>query len=215
MAAGRNNRSPYDGMASWYGLMADPFEGPLRREAFTLADIRPGEYVLDAGCGPGSALKDLARRAAPGGRICGQDISKAMTDKARKRAADLIREGLVRIRTGDLREPYWETAYFDAILCSFTLETLAPGDAASVLADFRRILRPEGRLVLVHMAAVEGTPSLTERLYGRLRRARPDLIDCRPSDFSAALTRAGFRPDRVRNQRPLGLAVRILRAGPA
>ena len=155
----------------------------------------------------GYALRVQTVQGARGGVIEGDvDINEDLE------VAGDIRAGHVRVHTGDLREPCWETGEFDGILCSFALETLDGEGAATVLAEFRRILRPGGRLVLVHMARTGVGETAMERLYARAARRRPDLVDCRPSDFGPALERAGFRTDHEHLRRPLGLGVKVLRA---
>jgi ubiquinone/menaquinone biosynthesis C-methylase UbiE len=51
------------------------------------AQLRPGERVLDVGCGFGASTREAAERAAPSGRVVGVDISAAMLQPARHRIA--------------------------------------------------------------------------------------------------------------------------------
>jgi len=56
---------------------------------FTHAKARPGETVLDVGCGLGPTTVELARQVGPKGRAIGLDVSATMIELARKRAAGL------------------------------------------------------------------------------------------------------------------------------
>src|SRR5688572_18863343 len=53
------------------------------------ADARPGERVLDVGCGSGATSRTLAERVAPGGEVEGVDISAPLLAVARSRVGDL------------------------------------------------------------------------------------------------------------------------------
>lgn len=65
----------------------DAVFAPVLAATIALAGPRPGEQVLDVGCGCGASLLELARHVAPGGRVLGVDVSKAMLDLAEARIA--------------------------------------------------------------------------------------------------------------------------------
>ncbi|WP_328559626.1 class I SAM-dependent methyltransferase [Streptomyces coelicoflavus] len=100
---------------------------------------RPGD-VLDLGCGTGS-LSLLA--AEQGHRVTGVDRSPAMVELARTKLAG--RDAV--FLTGDAAAPPVGEQRFDAVLVRHVLWTLP--DPGRVLRDWRQLLRPKGRLVLV------------------------------------------------------------------
>src|ERR1700690_2026963 len=59
---------------------------PLGRLAMDRSNVRPGERVLDVGCGCGDTTVELAERVAPGGAVTEIDISAPMLERARERA---------------------------------------------------------------------------------------------------------------------------------
>src|SRR5690242_20280790 len=65
---------------------------PVVTEGFELQvrllDIKPGNYVLDVGCGIGLQALAMAKLAAPTGKVVGTDISTVMIDIARSRTAN-------------------------------------------------------------------------------------------------------------------------------
>src|SRR5580765_3179713 len=105
-------------------------------------DLKPGERVLDVGCGPGRHAHELARR---GIMVHGVDISARFVELARANAP----EGATFERLDARTLPF--DAEFDAAIClcqgAFGLMT-ADGEDEAVLAGIARALRSGGRLAL-------------------------------------------------------------------
>ena len=98
---------------------------------------RPGERILDAGCGTGGHLGLIRRAAAV---AIGLDFSGGMLAVARRSHR---REALIQ---ADLNQPLpVRDSVFDAVLCSLVSEHLT--DLPAFFAELRRLLRPAGRLV--------------------------------------------------------------------
>jgi SAM-dependent methyltransferase len=82
-----------------------------------LASIRPGNSVLDVGCGTGGLAVGAARRAVPGGACTGVDIAQSMIEAARVRSE---REGTpVQFICGDAQTCAFRPASFDTIISRF------------------------------------------------------------------------------------------------
>jgi SAM-dependent methyltransferase len=122
----------------WADAPADPEPWAWeRRRALLLGEARPGERVLDLGCGAGrfvAALRDA------GADPIGVELAEAALERARANApgADL------RLLAGDGSLPL-EHASVDLVWCSEVLEHVA--DTAHLLLEIRRVLRPGGRLL--------------------------------------------------------------------
>jgi arsenite methyltransferase len=110
------------------------------RETF---GARPGERVLDVGCGPGFYCAELADEVGPSGSVVGVDASPAMLELAGRRCAGL---GNVELRAGDATALGVSDADFDAALCVQVLEYVAETRAG--LAELHRALKPGGRVLV-------------------------------------------------------------------
>jgi SAM-dependent methyltransferase len=141
----------YDTIADAYAarVVDAPYNAHYERPAmFDLLPPIDGLHVLDAGCGSGIHAETLLDRGA---RVTGIDGSAAMLEHARRRLAG--RE--VDLRVADLRAPLpFADGSFDGILSSLVLHYVR--DWAPMLAEFRRVLRPDGWLAFsTHHPAAE------------------------------------------------------------
>lgn len=100
-----------------------------------------GLRVLDAGCGPGFLTRYLLDRGVA--EVAAFDISPAMIKMARERVGDRA-----RLFVADLALPLpgLQSAYFDLIVSSLAIDYVL--DWSVPLAEFRRVLKPGGRLVM-------------------------------------------------------------------
>ncbi len=123
----------------WADAPADPEPWAWRRRReLLLGEARPGERVLDLGCGAGRFVAALRQAGAD---PVGVEIAEAALERARANApgADL------RLLEDDGSLPL-EHAAVDLVWCSEVLEHVA--DTAHLLLEVRRVLRPGGRLLI-------------------------------------------------------------------
>ena len=124
----------------------DPYSFVSRSELARFAEevrVGPGDVLVDLGCGRGGAGLWVA--AATGADLIGIDIAEAALDAARERAAAMGRSNAT-FRRGEFESTGLGDASADAAMSVDAL-LFTPSKAAA-LVEFRRILRPGGRLVL-------------------------------------------------------------------
>jgi SAM-dependent methyltransferase len=152
-----------------------------------VADLRPGEVVLDLGSGAGADVLIAARRVSPGGRAIGLDMTPGMLELARKNAAEAGADN-VEFVEGYLEDIPLPDASVDVVLSNCVINLAA--DKGVVLAEAARVLRPGGRFAVTDIVADAGIDPATrtdmEQWAGCLAGALTE------AEYRAALTGAGF-----------------------
>jgi SAM-dependent methyltransferase len=161
-----------------------------RRRALLLAEARPGERVLDLGCGAG---RFVAALQVAGARPVGVELAQAALDRARRNApgADL------RLLGDDGSLPL-DHASVDLVWCSEVLEHVA--DTAHALLEVRRVLRPGGRLLVTvpFHGRVKGTLIALARFDAHFDPLGQHLRFYTRTSLAATLDETGFSEVRVR-----------------
>jgi demethylmenaquinone methyltransferase/2-methoxy-6-polyprenyl-1,4-benzoquinol methylase len=97
----------------------------------------------------------------------------------------------VQLHCGDAAELPFESGSIDGIFTSFTLELFDTPELPIVLTEWRRVLRPGGRLAVVAISK-EGKQGVVMKAYEWTHKHFPNLMDCRPIFVSRAIEAAGF-----------------------
>ena len=141
-----HNPRAYDWLARLITLGG---EGKFRRRTLDLAELQPGNAVLDVGCGTGTLLIEAAKRVGPNGSAHGIDASGQMIAYARRKAA---RQGVTaKFVEGSADDLPFPDASFDAVFCTLMLHHLPDAMQMATIMEIRRVLRPGGRMVIVDM----------------------------------------------------------------
>ena len=186
-------RGIYARLAPLYGIWERLVEARATKLAMELAAVRGSEKVLEVGVGPGTALEWLSRSNA-GGITIGADLCFDMLRRANRRFPPAPQAP--PLCQCDVRSLPLADNSFDLIFSGYMLDLLSASDIATAIQEMRRILKPSGRLLLLHL-------SLGNRWFDRLWRLlyglAPTLLGgCRPIRLAAYLPEAGFtvREDR-------------------
>jgi ubiquinone/menaquinone biosynthesis C-methylase UbiE len=138
----------YNVLCHIYDAFGLVMEAKARQRAMEIADIRNGESVLEVAVGTGLNFVEILKRN-PSGWNEGLDICPMMVRKTKKRAE---RTGFTNysIKVGDSRNLPYADGVFDVIINEYMFDIFPTSEYDSVLKEFQRILKPNGRLVLVN-----------------------------------------------------------------
>jgi len=178
----------YRKIAPGYDLWARVTESKARDRCLEFAAVQDGESVLEVAVGTGLAFERILK-ANPSGRNEGIDLTAAMLIRAEKRAASTGIKSY-RLTVGDACALDFPDNDFDVLINNYMLDLLPEGDFLTVLAEFRRVLRPGGRLVLVNMTkGMRWYNSIWEWVY----RVNPAWLGgCRGVEVLPLLGQIGF-----------------------
>ncbi|UXH79484.1 bifunctional demethylmenaquinone methyltransferase/2-methoxy-6-polyprenyl-1,4-benzoquinol methylase UbiE [Roseateles amylovorans] len=153
-AKARRVRGVFDSVASRYDVMNDLMSMGLHRawKTYTVAvaNLKPGERVLDIAGGTGDMARAFAKKVGERGMVVHTDINEAMLRTGRERMLD---EGLVLpTNLCDAEALPYRDASFDLVCVAFGLRNMTHKDRA--LSEMCRVLKPGGRLLVLEFSQV-------------------------------------------------------------
>jgi len=122
---------------------------------FSIEELKPGEKVVDIGCGAGIDSIIAARMVAPSGQVVGVDMTPNMLEKARRAAGEAGIEN-VEFRQGYGEELPIDDGWADVVISNGVLN-LFP-DKTAGLKDMARVLKPMGRLQIGDILVQKAVP---------------------------------------------------------
>lgn len=162
-----------------------------------LAEVGPGDRVLDAACGTGVVTRRAAERAGSAGRVTGLDLNASMLAVARS-LPPVVGAPIEWVEANVLAMPLPDAA-FDVALCQHGLQQFP--DRPSALRELHRVLRSGGRLALSVWSRIEANPGFLALVEALERRVGTEAANNRRAPFALAdaaqvgglLAEAGFR----------------------
>lgn len=125
--------------------------GDFGTAALAAANARPGERVIDIGCGLGGTTRALAEAVGLGGHVLGVDISEELVASARSH-----RVPNATFVVGNAATHPFEPASYDLVFSRFGVMFF--GDPVAAFRNFQQALKPTGRLVFVCWRTTQENP---------------------------------------------------------
>jgi demethylmenaquinone methyltransferase / 2-methoxy-6-polyprenyl-1,4-benzoquinol methylase len=192
-------RRMFDRVAPRYDLANTVFslgqDRAWRRAAARAAGLADGQRALDVACGTGALTRELAA-AAPGAVVVGLDFSWEMVRRAAAHAAAEAGPGPAYLVGDALRLPLRDSAV-DVLTIAFGLRNLPePGTG---LLEFRRVLRPGGRLVVCEFSqpVVPVLRDVYRRYLTRLMPVAARRLTSDPEAYQYLARSIGAWPDQA------------------
>jgi ubiquinone/menaquinone biosynthesis C-methylase UbiE len=181
--------SVYDKIAPVYDVWGKLTESRARNRAIELAEIQDGSHVLEVAVGTGLAFYEIVKRN-PNGINTGIDLSLGMLEKAKMRLK-AISSTNYSLNIGTAFQLEMADKSIDVLVNNYMFDLIPFEDMDQVLTEFRRVLKREGRLVLVNMTEGERFGS---KLYDVVYNLSPKTMGgCRGVKLSGKLEELGFR----------------------
>lgn len=187
-------REVYRRFASTYDLWSSIAESKARRRCLELAEIKNGESVLEVAVGTGRLFERILR-LNPLGRNEGIDLSVEMLARARVRAEKTGAKNYL-LKIGDAYNLESPNNSFDVVLNNYMFDLIPERDFMKILQEFKRVLRPGRRLILVNMTR---GPGWFNAIWDWVYRLKPSLLGgCRGVELGPYVEKAGF--DKLRRE---------------
>jgi arsenite methyltransferase len=154
---------------------------------FLLADLHPGEHVLDLGSGGGLDVLLSARRVGPDGHAYGVDMTDEMLDLARRNQQRAGVANATFLRGTIERVPLPDAAV-DVVISNCVINLAE--DKGAVIREAFRVLRPGGRLAVSDMVELRPLPAEVKRAVDAWAGCVAGTIPV--GDYRRLLVEAGF-----------------------
>ena len=128
-------------------------ERSFREGMLHLAHLRPGESVLDVGCGTGTLALAAKRQVGTTGTVYGVDASPEMIARAEKKARKAGVE--VVFKKAFAQKLPFTDAQFDVVLTTVMLHHLPRAARHELAAEIRRVLKPGGRVLAIDFGGTD------------------------------------------------------------
>ena len=178
----------YNSLSGIYDVWGTLAESRARERAIELADIKEGQNILEVAVGTGLAFYEIVKRNRRGQNL-GIDISPGMLDKAKTRLSKLAGVNY-QLELGSAFHLPAEDQKFDLLVNNYMFDLIPFDEMDGIMAEFKRVLKQGGKLVLVNMTKGE---RLGSGLYDLIFRLSPKSIGgCRGIRLSERLIDHGF-----------------------
>jgi len=198
----------YNRIASIYDLFGILMESKARQRALGIATIKNGEKVLEVALGTGLNFVEILKRN-PLGWVEGVDISSKMLERAKKRISKTGQQNYT-LHLCDCRHLPFEHGSFDVLMNQYMFDIFPVEDFIPILAEFKRVLKDGGRIVLVNMTKGE---KWLNQIYEEMYKLKLSLFaGCRGIRVQPFLEASGFQEIEREYVSQLGFPSEVVRA---
>lgn len=178
----------YGKMSGFYDFWAHLTEAKARKVALEKSGIRNGQNIMEVAVGTGILFEEIVG-INRNGQNTGIDLTKGMLEKARVRMAKTEFSNY-DLKVGNALDLEFENESFDLLYNCYMLDLLSFDKIDVVLDEFKRVLKPNGKLILVNMTKGK---SIVSRFYEKLYKLSPRLMGgCRGLEMKAKVLEKGF-----------------------
>jgi ubiquinone/menaquinone biosynthesis C-methylase UbiE len=180
--------SMYDKIAPIYDIWGKLTESQARNRALELSEIKDGQAILEVAVGTGLAFYEIVKRN-PNGTNIGIDLSPGMLGKAKNRVSKLS-ESNYSLDVGNAFGLSNEDESIDTLVNNYMFDLISFEDMDKILLEFRRVLKTDGKLILVNMTEGERFGS---KIYDVIYNISPKTMGgCRGIKLTEKLQQYGF-----------------------
>lgn len=178
----------YDKLANVYDIWGKLTESRARSRAIELAAIEDGQNILEVAVGTGLAFYEIVKRN-PHGQNVGIDLSNGMLQKAKHRLKKSAGANY-SLSIGTAFNLPAQTESVDLLINNYMFDLIPFEDMDKVLMEFKRVIKKDGKLILVNMTEGE---TVGGRLYDFIYRLSPKAMGgCRGVRLTDKLRQHGF-----------------------
>ncbi|MCX7789685.1 MAG: methyltransferase domain-containing protein [Chloroflexaceae bacterium] len=178
----------YDRIAPLYDMWAILTETDARNRALELAAIQDGQSILEVAVGTGLAFHEIVKRN-PNGINIGVDLSRGMLEKAKRRLRGLSRANYA-LAVGTAFHLGVKDESIDILTNHYMLDLIPFDDMDGILLEYRRVLKRNGKLIMVNMTEGERFGS---KIYDFVYSISPKTMGgCRGIKLKERLQQLGF-----------------------
>lgn len=181
--------SVYDKIAPIYDIWGKLTESHARNRALELSEIKDGQTILEVAVGTGLAFYEIVKKN-PNGTNIGIDLSQGMLEKAKKRVSQLS-EANYSLDVDTAFDLSVEDESVDTLVNNYMFDLISFEDMDKILLEFRRVLKKDGKLILVNMTEGERFGS---KMYDFIYNISPKTMGgCRGVKLTERLQQHGFK----------------------
>jgi ubiquinone/menaquinone biosynthesis C-methylase UbiE len=178
----------YNKMAGIYDIWALLTETRARDRAIELAGIEDGQAILEVAVGTGLGFYEMVKRN-PNGTNYGIDLTPKMLAKAKRRMERSPFSNYL-LQPGNAFNLDFDDNSIDLLMNNYMFDLIPYPEMDSIIQEFRRVLKPNGKLLLVNMTRAE-TPG--SRIYEMIYKVSPKTMGgCRGIQLQSRLEDNGF-----------------------